>query len=190
MWQLFVHRHNFFPLYNLRTTIKPNFVCALILTWSKLGYFLSFFEDLYKNLISPYFIYMHLYWQDLACGCFTSFFPNLYQSYGPWFTPKVCFRSISWEQIDKNSSYFKYAFILTKSSLLQSYVPLLMSEFVPAQYFKIFLLSIFRTWPFYCMKSAASWLQTDSLTILVLLEYTRYFSHYMFSNPSVHLHGW
>ena len=46
-----------------------------------------------------------------------------------------------------------YAFILTKSSLLQSYVPLLMSEFVPAKYLKIFLLSIFRTWPFYCMKT-------------------------------------
>ena len=31
--------------------IKPNFVCALILTWSTLRYFLSFFADLYKNLI-------------------------------------------------------------------------------------------------------------------------------------------
>ena len=38
------------------------------------------------------------------------------------------------EQIDRISSNFKYAFILTKSSLLQSYFPLLMSEFVPVQY--------------------------------------------------------
>ena len=129
-------------------------------------------------------LYMHLYWQDLAWDCFTSYFPNLYQSYGPWFkpkvfsaqylenkwtefhqilnmhwywqhlswdqytsfsaifyqsygtwfTPKFCFCLISWEQTDRISSNFKYAFILTQYSLLQSYVPLLMSEFVPAQY--------------------------------------------------------
>ena len=36
------------------------------------------------------------------------------------------------KQFDRISSNFKYAFILTKSSSLQSYVPLLISEFVPA----------------------------------------------------------
>ena len=62
-------------------------------------------------------LYMHLYWQDLAWDCFTSFFPNLYQSYCPWFTPKVCCRSISWEQMDRISPNFKYALILTTSIL-------------------------------------------------------------------------
>ena len=28
-------------------------------------------------------LYMHSYWQDLAWDCYTSFFSNLYQSYGP-----------------------------------------------------------------------------------------------------------
>ena len=41
-------------------------------------------------------LYMHSYWQDLRWECYTSFFTHLYQSYGPWFTPKFCFRSISW----------------------------------------------------------------------------------------------
>ena len=33
----------------------------------------------------------------LAWDCFTSFFAHFYQSYGPWFMPKFCFHSISWE---------------------------------------------------------------------------------------------
>ena len=41
--------------------------------------------------------YMHSYWQELAWDCYTSFFTYLYQSYGPRFTPKFRFRSISWE---------------------------------------------------------------------------------------------
>ena len=45
-----------------------------------------------------------------------------------------CFRSISWEQVDRISPNFKYAFSLTRSGLLQSYGPLLVSEFIPDQY--------------------------------------------------------
>ena len=91
---------------------------------------------------------MHWYWHDLAWDCYMSFFPNLYQSYGPWFTPKFCFISISWEQIDRISTNFIYAFILTRSSLrllhviFRSFVP----ELWPLIYAKIsFPLNILRT---------------------------------------------
>ena len=40
-----------------------------------------------------------------------------YQSYGPWFMPKFCFCSISWELLDIFSPNFICAFILTRSSL-------------------------------------------------------------------------
>ena len=40
-------------------------------------------------------LYMHSSWQDLALDCYTSFFPHLYQSYGPLFMQKKKFRSIS-----------------------------------------------------------------------------------------------
>ena len=40
-------------------------------------------------------LYMHSSWQDLAWDCYSSFFANLYQSYGPLFTLKFCFRLIS-----------------------------------------------------------------------------------------------
>ena len=43
---------------------------------------------------------MHSHWQDLAWDCYTSFFANLYHSYGPWFTLKFRFRSIYWELLD------------------------------------------------------------------------------------------
>ena len=60
-------------------------------------------------------IYMHSYWLDLTCTCYMSFFAHLYKSDGPLFTPKFCCRSISREQIDRNSPNFIYAFILTRS---------------------------------------------------------------------------
>ena len=47
-------------------------------------------------------------------------FAHLYKSYGPWFTPKFHFRSISWEQYDRFSPNFIYAVImviLSRSSL-------------------------------------------------------------------------
>ena len=37
---------------------------------------------------------------------YTSIFAHLYQSYGHWFTPEFCFRSISLEQIDRISQNF------------------------------------------------------------------------------------
>ena len=46
-----------------------------------------------------------------------SFLAHLYQSHGPWFTPKFRFRSISWKQMDRISPNFIYAFILTRSTL-------------------------------------------------------------------------
>ena len=62
-------------------------------------------------------LYMHLYWQDLAWDWCIAFSAHLYQSYGPWFTPKFCFPSISGEQMDRISPNFIYAFILTRSTL-------------------------------------------------------------------------
>ena len=62
-------------------------------------------------------MYVHWYWHDLAWDCYTSFFPNLYQSYSPLFTQKFRFRSISWEQQVIISPNFIYALIWTISSL-------------------------------------------------------------------------
>ena len=56
--------------------------------------------------ISPNFIYIHSYWQDLYWDCHTTFSAHLYQSYGP-----------CWEQIVMSSPNFIYAFILTRSTL-------------------------------------------------------------------------
>ena len=52
-----------------------------------------------------------------SLGLLHIIFTLLYQSYGPWLTPKFCFRSIYWEQIDRISPNFIYAFICTRSSL-------------------------------------------------------------------------
>ena len=62
-------------------------------------------------------LYMHSNRQDLHWDCYILFFAHLYQSYGPWFWPKFCFHSISWEQMDRISPNFIYAFILTTSTL-------------------------------------------------------------------------
>ena len=81
-----------------------------------------------QNFVSPQYLenqlvefhqilYMHSSWQDLASDCYTSFFTNLYQSYGPWFMLILRFRSISWEPIGRISPNFIYAFILTRSKL-------------------------------------------------------------------------
>ena len=78
-----------------------------------------------------------------------SFFAHLYQSYGPWFTPKFRFHSISREQIDWFSPNFIYAFILTRSNLgllhlsFHTFVP----ELWPLIYAKIsFPLNISRNY--------------------------------------------
>ena len=92
---------------------------------------MSFFAHLYHSYARPWFIqnfvsaqylenklteshqilYMHLYWQNLAWDCCTSFCANLYQSYGPWSTPKFCLSSTSWEHIGRISPNFTYAFL-------------------------------------------------------------------------------
>ena len=95
----------------LTDIFSPNFLYAFILTKSSFGllhiFFLHIFTwvtalDLRQNFISVQYLenkltefhqilYMHLYWQDLRWDCYTSFFAHLYQHYGPWFTPKICF---------------------------------------------------------------------------------------------------
>ena len=61
-------------------------------------------------------LYMHSYWQDLSWDCYTSFFTHLYQLW-PLIYARICFRSISCEQIDRISPKFIYAFVLIRSSL-------------------------------------------------------------------------
>ena len=114
--------------------------------------------DLHQNFVSVQYLenkltdfhqilYMHSYWQDLLWDCYT-FFAHLYQSYGPWFAPKFLFPSLSWEQIDRISPNFIYAFILTRSTL--GLLHIIFCTFVPVLwpliYAKIlFLLNILRT---------------------------------------------
>ena len=71
---------------------------------------------------------------------------------------EFCFHSISGEQMDRISPNFVYAFILTISRLgfvtvtcifVTELWPLIdVRIFFPAQCLQIFLLNIFRTWPF------------------------------------------
>ena len=111
----------------------------------------NFFSTQYLENKLTYFhqiLYMHWYWQVLAWHCYVSFFQNLYQSYGPWFTTKFHFYSISWEQIHIFSPNFIYALILTSSSLalLNVIFPKFVPELWPLVYAKIsFLLKILRT---------------------------------------------
>ena len=91
---------------------------------------------------------MHSYLQDPVWDCHTSFFSHLYQSHGPWFTPKFHFYSISWEAMDRISPNFTYAFILTRSALglLQIIFCTFVAAFWPLIYSKIlFPLNILRT---------------------------------------------
>ena len=105
--------------------------------------------DLHQNFVSAIYLenkltdihqilYMHSYWQDLYWDYYTSFFTLLYHSYGPWLTPKFCFRYISWEQIDRISPNFIYAFILTRSmaGLLHILFHIFVPEFWPLIYAK------------------------------------------------------
>ena len=73
--------------------------------------------DIRQNILSAQYLenkltdfhqilYMHSYWQDLSWDCYKSFFVHLYQSYSLWFTPKLCFRTLSWEQNDRISPNF------------------------------------------------------------------------------------
>ena len=115
--------------------------------------------DLRQNFVSAQYLenyliyfhqilYMHLYWQDLAWDCYTSFFGNLYQSHGPLFMPKFCFRSISWEPNGRISPNFIYAFILVRSSLglLHFFFHIFVPELWPLIYVEIsFPLNILRT---------------------------------------------
>ena len=90
--------------WELLDIFSPNLIYAFILTRSSLGLlhiiFWKFAPELWPFMpkfrfssiswepigrISPNLLYMHSSWQDLAWDCYTSFFTNLYQSYGPWF---------------------------------------------------------------------------------------------------------
>ena len=115
--------------------------------------------DLCQNFVSAQYLenqliefhqilYMDSYWQDLAWDCFTSFCTRLYQSYGPWFTTKFPFRSISWKPFDRISPNFLYEFILTRSTLglLHVIFHIFVPELWPLIYAKIwFQLNILRT---------------------------------------------
>ena len=123
---------------------SPNFIFAFILRISSLGLLQVIFPtlalDLRPNFVSAQYLenqliefhqilYMHSYWQDLAWHCYKTFSPHLYQSYGPWITPKLCLRSISWEQVVIFSPNFIYRLILTRSSVGLLHV--IFPKFVP-----------------------------------------------------------
>ena len=93
--------------------IYQNFVCALILTRLGLGLlhviFGTFVTELWPliyTIISFPFNILRTNGQNLTkfyiCihidKIYLGIFAHLYQSYGPWFMPKICFRSLSWEQ--------------------------------------------------------------------------------------------
>ena len=109
--------------------------------------------DLRQNIVSAQYLKnnltdfnqvfnMHSYWQDLAWDCYTSFITHFYRSYGPLFTPKFRFGSISWEQKDTLSLNFIYAFILTRSSLGLLYIIHICSNFIRVYGIKIHFHSI------------------------------------------------
>ena len=132
----------------------PNFIYALILTSSSLALLHIIFQKFIPELWSldyakisfvlnslklnrqsfTNFIYALILATIYSLGLLHFIFLLLCQSYGPWFTPKFCFYSIIWEQVDRILPNFKYAFILTITSLLQSFDPLLVSEVIPDQY--------------------------------------------------------
>ena len=117
--------------------IWPNFVCTSTVTRSSLGVLPIIFckiltrvtaLDWHQNFISAQYLinkmtesyqnfYAYQQWQDLARDCCTSFFTKFWQSYGPWLTWEFCFRSISWEQMDRILPIFLCASTLTRSSL-------------------------------------------------------------------------
>ena len=85
-----------------------------------LSYFRHSVRPSYYFLFSSEFneiLYVHLYWHVLAWDFYATFFGYLCWSYGPWFTPKFHFCSLSWQQIDRLAPNFIYAFTLTRSSL-------------------------------------------------------------------------
>ena len=101
--------------------ISPNFIYAFILTRSTMGLlhiiFCTFVPVLwpliYAKISSPFNIlrtngqnftkfYICIHIDKIYVGIIT----HLYHWYGPWFTPKFCFRLISWEGLDRISPNF------------------------------------------------------------------------------------
>ena len=148
----------------IHSSVHHNFVSAQYLENS----FLEFIQILF----------VHWYWQDLAWDCYKSFCPNMYQSYGPWFTPKFRFCSIFWEQIDRTLPNFIYAIILTRSSLgllhviFGSFVP----ELWPLIYARIsFPLNILRSiWQNFTKFYICNYIQFDKIYLGIV---TQHFSH-------------
>ena len=67
------------------------------------------FPHKYLEIKLTYFhhiVYLHWYWQDLGWDCYKSFFTNMFQSYGPCFTPEFRYRSLSWEKMVRFSPNF------------------------------------------------------------------------------------
>ena len=66
-------------------------------------------------------IYMHSYWQDLACDCYTSFFAQLFHSYGPFmaldFRRNFVFAQYVENKLTEFYPNLYNVFILARSSL-------------------------------------------------------------------------
>ena len=66
-------------LFQLNTRVMPLYLCQNFVS-------AQYLEN--HSVELRQILYMHSSWQDLAWDCYTLFFANLYQSYGPLFTPK------------------------------------------------------------------------------------------------------
>ena len=106
------------------------------------------------------------------------FFADLYQSYGPWFTPEFCFCSISWEQIGIISPNYIYAFILIRYRLGFFHIILfqictrvmaldLRQNFVSAQYLENKLAD------FHQIVYLLTWIYLAFVSFYLLLIYNR-----------------
>ena len=108
---------------------------------------IGIFADLYKNLISPNFIYVFIL-KGSSLGLFHVIFLKFVPELWPLIYAESFFSSMSWEQMDRISPNFKYILILTTSSLGLVHVIFckLLPELWPLIYTKIlFPFNILRT---------------------------------------------
>ena len=116
------HRQNFTKFYNAPILTRSslgllhlNFlhICTrvMVLDLRQNFVFAQYLENSFIEFIQ--ILYVHWYWHGLAWDSYISF-SQICTSYGPKFNPKFCFCSKSWEQNDRISQNFIYAFQGTK----------------------------------------------------------------------------
>ena len=94
---------------------SQNFDGVTALDWRQNFVSAQYLEN--KLTESDQILYAHQHWQDLAWDCGLSFFAKFWQTYGLWLTSEFCFRSISWDRMDRIWPEFVCSSTLTRSSL-------------------------------------------------------------------------